>query len=239
MSMFLVAILPFFLMALLILGVFVFGKKMIKFRGKFNLIKGRWILTIYMICLVASVFISFFIPETESTSFPKATEEDRKSLAIDLEGAAYEGKLDDISNLVKHKNKEISLKGKQLKIVSENEDFFMSIIIERIKTPSAKIDSTIYQTKSIFRGLDISNKLQPVSLTLEGDRLSIIGPSPIEMSIQNFSDEMTFSQFTDGGIFNYDTDTFETGNILLYLKVPEVIDVENETNFDMGYMPIK
>lgn len=148
-----------------------------------------------------------------------------------LHNAAITGNLDKIG--AKAPNKKWSFpqfQGQQLIIELVGE---AQVVVERKKTKDAKIEVVDYKSRGSANGRELV--ANPYGIQLAGDTLIINQPQKLNFQYSEFKNAFPVTQFTKEQGIGGGSDLY-IGPSLLYIKVPQNVEVVDKSNIGIEYV---
>lgn len=188
------------------------------------------IVAVYCIILLSSIFIVNILPKNNfieieneySINNLKSNVEDFKQLVI-------KQKLSSSKQFLKKGTSSFEYNGKQLKIAG-TADGNVEIIVQHKKENDGKIETTDYVEKYIFRSIDISSLLQPLSVKLQNDTLFITKNTEKQIRTKQFEDDLSAVQFIKDDSKQND---FIAGGMYerkILIKIPSDVQIDADYN---------
>jgi hypothetical protein len=198
--------------------------------------RGPWILGAYVVILLISVVLYYFIPvsteETRGVEHPEHVEIFSSVLSGAESVSSIEGFLKE--------EWEFPIEEDTLRIASIG-DHNMRIAVEFTK--NEMVEAAFYRTPFYFDGRELESDFIPLALELESGRLDIVARETTEeINVSSFSKEFPMQQFDDddgnahapsGFAFGVDIGWSEQ---LLYLQIPEDIEISTGSNVHLDYV---
>jgi hypothetical protein len=144
--------------------------------------------------------------------------------AANLIELAKHGQLDNSPGIYKNASLSFPFQGKSLGLASN--DPSSSILIERTSPGSNQIEVSSYITTFLTQGVDITQKVLPPDIKLEGNILSIHAPSPYTISFISFKPDFTAAQFTEKKTSNPAGNLLIFGRQAIYLRIPRDLRID-------------
>lgn len=161
---------------------------------------------------------------------------DMQALHQEIYTAASEGKIDQINEKYKNRKLEFAIPGEQLTITPTDPYYDITIFAERKDTNDGKIEVMSITTPLIIEGIDYTNTIKTLGISLDGDRLTLIYPEPTEIKLAVDSKEFTISQFTeDLESYNIMEPIFRNTGII-YMEIPKDLQITNENEMFLQYV---
>lgn len=188
------------------------------------------IVAVYCIILLLSLFIVSILPKK---NFIKIENEysanNLKSSIEDFKQLAIKGKLNSSKQFVKKGTSSFKYNGKQLKIAG-TADGNVEILVQHKKENDGKIEATDYVEKYIFRSIDVSNLLQPLSVKLQDDTLFIAKNTEKQIRTKQFEYDLSAVQFIkdDSRQNNFLAGGMYERKILI--KIPNGVQIDSDYN---------
>lgn len=150
---------------------------------------------VYFIILCVALLIFCFIPNKNfiASNYPQENS-DYNNAADDFKQLVIDGKLGSSKKFIKQGSNNFQIKGKFLKIQGGT-DANEKIWVQRKEQNDGKIQVTNYAAKSIFHGIDITNKFLPLTSHFKDDTLTIDKAADKEINISVFAYDFTVNQF--------------------------------------------
>lgn len=188
------------------------------------------IVAVYCIILLSSIFIVNILPKNNfieieneySANNLKSNVEDFKQLVLD-------GKISSSKQFIKKGTNSFEYNGKQLKLAG-TADGNVGILVQHKKDNDGKIEATDYVRKYIFRSIDVSNLLQPLSVKLQGDTLFITKNTEKEIRTKQFEYDISAVQFIKDDSKQND---FLAGGMYerkILIKIPNNVQIDSDYN---------
>lgn len=224
--------LPFVVM-LIILGLLVFVVQRRKEDGKRTFLQGhrvKWLIIGYSLILLLSVGAYYFIPS------PKVIHSDQVQLDEWFDMYPYASGLADISELQPY------IKDTQSFAYSEDElklelygalyaePFFVRV--EKSETLIDQIEVNYYETPAAVQGIDISDDIPSVDISMADDALNLYLPEQVDVHMTLYKNEFPFNQFLPGRSLDFTMNVIFPERLIL-LKVPTHVDVIGDDMFDI------
>jgi hypothetical protein len=194
--------------------------------------KMKWILGGYTaVLLIAAVLSAIILPAKLTTGKTYSTEQmekiqDEETRVFD---EAMNGKYDPgRTAYTKKKSWSIPFSERTLTVSAPS----VSVFVEHTdNSKDGSIEAVYYTGKFIIERIDVTDKSNPVELSLAGSDLSVNNPIPTEVNMGLFQAGFAFSQFSDGtGGMSFDSEaTFGLG--FVYLKVPAGVEVKGDVTY--------
>ncbi len=153
---------------------------------------------IYIIVLCVALLIFYLIPNKNFIPSDYSQEKsDYNNVENGVDGfkqLVIDGKLSFSKEFIKQGSNNFQIKGQFLRIQGGT-DVNEKIWVERKKEDDGKIQVTNYAVKSIFHGIDITNKFLPLISHFKDDTLTIDKVVDKEINISAFDYDFTVNQF--------------------------------------------
>lgn len=186
---------------------------------------------IYCIILLVALLVLNIIP---NKNFMKSDYSQLKSnynddsVLEDFKQLILDGKVDSSKEFIKNGSNSMKSKLKLLKIVG-SEDGNAEILIQHKNAADGKIDITEYAGKSILKGVDLTNKLQPLGVILKDGALTIGKEVDKEINVSRFAYDLTANQFINDK--NYKMDENYSGKPyyamrFILIKIPKDVQID-------------
>jgi hypothetical protein len=220
--MMITSLLPLVIIIVLIIMLYVF-------QGYAQHRELKWVFTAYLFLLLSSTVVYYLLPDIESNNSVVSKNE---ALNIDQEDkriqefytAAESGNLDQFEDAIVKDQWSFDYSGSQLEIV-DNLNAMLQVV-ERKETDDEKIEVTFYTTKNILGGIDVTNNINPISVTYKQNRLNILPPEQYEINIASFKKDFVVSQF-NGENTPFHSTSYSGGHQVIYIKIPNKVEVIN------------
>jgi hypothetical protein len=185
---------------------------------------------------INSVIMLYLIPNKGFLNQSKNNEKEINQSHIasqDIYTAAKEHRLDNTEGVYTNEKWEFNFDEKQLEIVFlDMENSNIQILAERKTTNDNKIEAIEYLTKSIFYGIDYTDKIKPPKIYLVGKELKITKPEGYSVKITSFMKEFTLPQFSEKRKKQQEYfSNMMWGQRIVYLRIPKDLEiVDNKLN---------
>lgn len=218
------------LMLLVILVVFGI---LLNFANKITVIRGKrtyWIIGTYISVLLIAVVLYFSILNKDD-----ARRGDINAHEIpNLEQVIYENKSIEEFEPYLTKQRQLHYNNDELHINSAEVDYTnIPILIER-KSADDFIDVNTYQTPNVVEGIDVTD-YEALSVTLIDEVMLISMDDYRELHLDVYKNDFPIRQFTGEKIFEDDHFSFSRPTQLIYLSIPEHIELTIDENIDVHY----
>ncbi|RDW21265.1 hypothetical protein [Oceanobacillus chungangensis] len=223
------SVLPFIILLIIIVAVIV-----VVLRG-FNRVnitrKGYWILGGYVIVLLLSVVIYYFIPgpKEESQQAPTGRQDLSEVLYGELPVESINEYFEEEWDFSYDKDSiQIGYKG----------DLNNSVSIAVERTDGNSIKAAFYQTPIYASGIELTEHIKPIDMQLSEDRFLINLPETVHLDFTSFRKEFPLLQFKDSPNEDWmgDSERFHWGDQLLYLQIPREIEIKTEMDVYLEYV---
>jgi|GEM_PF-7128061 len=225
------AFFPLVLLLILIVLIYSISKNI----GKIPILqklKIKWALVIYGAILLLALLFSYLIPAGDSSVYPAVSETERNEAEKAgelLVKAAYDRKnirKENIEDVEINDQSTIPFEGEQLEISVEETYGPLTVLVERKLENDQKIEYIEYHTKTIIENLDLTDEIDPLSVSIEGELLRVMNGGFKDIRIGMFDKEFTISQFTsDNGVELFDDSHHVWGEHVLFLRIPKGVEV--------------
>lgn len=189
----------------------------------------KTLLILYAAILILSVFIFELLPQKEE-GIPRVRDE-RKT--HELEQAIFDGRLEVIDPMMIRDEWKKDFQGDTLMITVDSNEVYLPIVIERKPENDGVIEGK-YIVSFQYNGLDFSEKINPVEVVLNGDRLHVMGAGTyISIKTATYQKEFVLSQFSGkrGSMFEDDHRNIQ----FLYLRIPHDVEIEGNDDLFLHY----
>lgn len=200
---------------------------------------GLWIFGGYFIILLIGAALYFAISGTAFTLEGKLDEATFNEIKLDNHAFydyAMKGNIQEARGVIENGRQAYEYDRGQLRLTStEGQQPGIWIIIEKKNEDDHRIEVAQYSTKTVFRGVDFTDAIPPITFNLQGDQLELV-KSEWRIKLIEFRDEYLIKQFLQN---KWIDDEWKERNLtlfghrVLYIKVPHHIVVINETYANM------
>ncbi|MFC4024846.1 hypothetical protein ACFOUV_13670 [Oceanobacillus longus] len=193
--------------------------------------KGYWLLGGYVLLLLLSVGVYYLIPVPQEDS--EGEPEDIHTAK--LQGVIYDGI--PIESIRQYLDKEWEFPSNQESIhigYQGNIDHSIQIAVERSGNTDS-IEASFYQTPVYIMNTKITESLQPVNVEFFSGNLMVETPESMYLEFSTYAKEFPVKQFT-GQLKDDWWDDVEISEQLLYLKVPENIEISSDSDVWIEYV---
>lgn len=216
---------------LIIIFIIIIFMVLLSFSSRLTFIRGQktyWIFGSYVLILVASTIFYLFILENDN----KKVEQLSTEHIPNLETIAYNN--ESIEQLAPFlaKEEKIHYDKDQLTIQMYEPSYtYVPVLIERKQDNDLAIDVSVYQIPTIIEGVDVTGEINLVDISLTNEQL-LLNFDDVHINLNVSKHEFPIRQFTGEKIFYDDTSPLSRPNQLIYMKVPESIDllIDEEVN---------
>lgn len=186
-------------------------------------------LGLYFLVLLISMILVLMIPiERENKHFHSEN-------IPSLHAMVYEGKLHDSVKKFLIYQTEFPYREEHINIrstISGSHYFTIDVLVEEKSEEDPTIEVFLYQTPSVFAGVDITEDIEPYKIDLHANTLAITAKDN-RLSYAFFKTEFPFSQFEKNRQPMFEED-LHAGEQLVYLRIPKNVKVyvnDERTNF--------
>ncbi|MGF7185407.1 hypothetical protein GGQ84_001494 [Desulfitispora alkaliphila] len=226
------------LIIMLFIGLIVFIKRMSE---KPSHKKLKWILGAYVAILIFSfIFIhtlseeDFIGGEAGAQNGILVTDQERQNFY----DAAMEGRLDELKKVPMTGQWSFEYTEDQLEIVSPGGDYTrIWVVVERKDVDDDKIKAASFTGRNIINGIDLTDKIKPPEVKVEGNQLKVIMPEEVRIELGRFDRDFTVKQFFPNGNNNRNRREMSSvgGPQVLYIQVPKGVQIDEENNFQSQF----
>ncbi|WP_062107140.1 hypothetical protein [Bacillus niameyensis] len=190
----------------------------------------KTLLILYAAILILSVFIFELLPLKEE-GIPRVRDE-RKT--HELEQAIFDGRLEVVDPMMIRDEWKKDYQGKKLTItVDSNGDYYFPIIVERKPENDGVIEGKFIVSFQ-YNGLDFTERINPVEVVLNGDRLHVMGAGTyVSIKAATYQKEFVLSQFSEKRGSMFENDHFHIRS--LYLRIPQDVEIEGNDDLFLNY----
>ncbi len=207
---------------LVLILVILAGSKMIKFLFSGSIPK--FIAAAYLPVLIVSAGILYVLPEKKAENGDKTLAE-AQEISSRFYGLAKYDKLDGYEGIYKNGSYSFKLEGNQLELAVQDKEGYYDIWVKRKSADDGRIEVKCYAMPSIVSGVDITKKVAPPVIKLEGDKLNIIPEKKYRLDYSEFDSGFITSQFTAGSSGSQRGGWAFFGGQSVYLYVPESMKI--------------
>lgn len=233
------AFIPILLLLLILFIVFSGIKKATQKASFINSQRIKWILGGYVAILIASVFITYFLPIEEYTG---AVDTDRE-ISIDevdelinqFYSARNQQDFENIEGIFVADEWSFAFDGKSLNLKKVDYAYSgMFLYVEEKANEDGKVEVIRYSTPHIVQRWDVTHLGGSPHLDLQGNSLLIYPPERTRIELATFHKEFTITQFTGEKMF---MDGFGSiGVSMFYLKVPANVQIKHDETISIHYV---
>lgn len=189
----------------------------------------KWVWGIYISFLLLAVAILYLLPRTGF--LPSATA--RSDIFSKVFEAAQKGRLDHTKGLIAKRQWSFTSSGDLLTLTNDSDTMIM---VQRKSGNDGKIDAAYYPgqciayfgAQGIQNRIDFSNMIEPPSLVLEDNKLTVTNPHPYYIDLAIFKPDFTVSQFSSGNTASGSGSDLPGGVILL--RIPKNLKLDAQGN---------
>lgn len=220
---------------LIIIGVAFVGYKLMNQSGgkSRNYSYSRRVLTIfsgYFVLLVLCSVISNVIPDRKVQDWKKVNHNELQQEQEKLFNDVEEGKVN--RDFLKTEWK-FDFTGKKLKINSQDPEIL--VVIEKKNMNDHKLEASLYQTRSALNGREITDVIKTPGVDLTDNQLTLLEPQKTKLQFSKFTNVFSVTQFTGKKGFS-DSSEWTIGQSVLYIKIPNNIQISSESNLNVQYV---
>lgn len=188
------------------------------------------IVAVYCTVLLLSLFTVNILPKNNFIEIENEySANNLKSNVEDFKQLVIKGKLSSSRQFVKKGTSNFKYNGRQLKLAG-TADGNVEILVQHKKDNDGKIEAIDYVQKYIFRSIDVSKLLQPLSVKLQGDTLFITKNTEKQIRTKQFEYDLSAVQFVkNGGGQNdfYGTAMYERK---ILIEIPNDVQIDSDYN---------
>lgn len=187
-------------------------------------------LMLYIIVLLISMVFVLIIPVEQERAF------EAENLP-NLHAMAYEGKLNDRAKDFLVYQKEIPFEDNQLNIrsaLSGYNVFDIYVLVEEKDVEDSLVEAFLYQTPTVFDGIDVTKEIEPYQIELTSNALSITAQDN-HLSYAIFKTEFPFSQFEENRVPMFEEELI-AGEHLVFLRIPQSIQIHEDEQINLHYV---
>lgn len=188
------------------------------------------IVAVYCIILLSSIFIVNILPKNNFIEIENEySANNLKSNVEDFKQLVIKQKLSSSKQFLKKGTSSFKYNCKQLKIAG-TADGNVEILIQHKKENDGKIETTDYVEKYIFRSIDVSSLLQPLSVKLQNDTLFITKNTEKQIRTKQFDYDLSSVQFIKDDSKQND---FLAGGMYerkILIKIPNDVQIDSDYN---------
>ncbi|OEF96613.1 hypothetical protein [Desulfuribacillus alkaliarsenatis] len=226
-------IMPIFLIVIFIAALFLI-RFSVNNMGGFNFERVRWLLAGYTVLLLIAIAIFYMLPKDQFiqqdiiSGSELASEEYYSHNFYEI---AKQGKLEESEGIIRNGQWSFDYNDDLLRITdSQGMPANVWIMAERSEDLEGEIQIYSYTTRTILRGIDLTEDIKAPNVRIEGNRLIIQEALPYELYFANFKQEYVIGQFLTSSPLvdtNYNANRAIFGSRMLLVKVPANLEVEH------------
>jgi hypothetical protein len=207
----------------------------------FALLFSKYLIIIYSAVLIILAIVSYMLPENKLLK--QAGNMDTINYqALQEAGQFYDlaksGKLEQNKNITKNADYTFPIEGNQLEIVLNNNSY-CQIWVERKEVDDGKIEVGNYLSPFIAENIDITAKIKPPVINLNGNTMTIAPPVDT-INLIVFDRDFAVRQFSLNNIPRQITySPVMVGNQAIYLRIPKNMQVKaknSNQNLNLNYI---
>lgn len=183
----------------------------------------------YVMVLLLSVGIYFFLPSSDGTYSEHVGDEEIPELYLYASG---ELPISDIHSYLKGK-KEFAYESDTLNIETIGYADELFIRVEKDDTLDGKIEASYYKTPTIVHGLDVSVGVPSIRFYLSDQSLEVFMQDHVEINVTVFKNEFPFTQFLNESGMSDDPGSVIFPQQILHLNVPEHVSVHGAEHLNI------
>lgn len=210
------------------------------FKMYMNVTRTSWLLVVYGGVLVLAMPMSYYIHQANAIVHSEVSFDELEREYQEFNQTVNDGNLEQLDSSYIKEEWEFTYSDKEVIVRLDNDEYFTGrVFISRKDSHDGLIEATLYRSKSFTeRGqllIDFSDQLPHLSLALSGNQLKIIKPPPVTFNFASFKKEFPITQFTGEGWWGDGSSTY-WGDSILYLKIPEELQVANPQDLFIRYI---
>lgn len=191
----------------------------------------KWLIVVYSAVLVISGIILYVLPYKSTaiqlenkTGFSIYADE----IANGFANIIKSGKLESYKGIYKNQSYKFNYNGNEIgfSVLGEKGGHY-DLWIERKNTDDGVIEADSYVTKVGIYNEDITKKLQPPTIKLTGNTLSIFPGETYKTNYIGFNDDFTSAQFSHGAVDRFGSLAIFTREII-HLRIPGNVSVNEK-----------
>ena len=183
------------IMLLLIFFLFMSKSK----RPLFSGLLSKYIAFFYIVLLLLSSLAVYILPEK---AFIQNLEDQNQQISqaheitASIFDIAQQGELDNTPGIYKKADLSFQIAGDRLELASTDSFDFHDIFVKRKESDNGLVQVSSYMTSSLVNGIDVTPKILPPVIKLEGNKLKISPLEHYELNYTAFKPDFTTEQFT-------------------------------------------
>ncbi|RKL67203.1 hypothetical protein CR203_11890 [Salipaludibacillus neizhouensis] len=194
----------------------------------------KWLFLGYLSILVLSVPVAFLLPiETESLKGEIAKGDVVHEQDIYIEDALLKGEIEELVDKNKTELWAFDYENDVLNIEQKAEEFYVAVYLEETSEYTEMIEATYFYPRLIVDEWDFSNEVSPIRVELKNNSLNIYEPLSVTINHGEFEMGFPMSQFYGESKMMGRSSSSSMGGQILYLKVPEGLEIGDDTNVDI------
>ncbi len=216
---------------------FIIGYGMIKFAFKggnrgLSRKKTMWLIGTYIAILLLANGIYFFmyVNHVANGNGSENTQQNGNSVGqyYDFVDLAMRGELESTEGIIKQKEWSFEHQGDRLMI--ESPSYYELVIVEQVPEGGSLIEVSSYKTTSIFEGIDVTDRISPPDFIKKGEIIVIEQGSGMQrIEGVGFTRGFVNTQFSDDKNNWHEGGSFNIGQQLIYIRIPDSITVIDRT----------
>lgn len=209
---------------LIFIFIIIIFSVLLSFANRLTFIRGKktyWIFGSYTIILVASTIFYLFVLDNDNKQATQLTTDHIPN----LETIAFNNEsLEKIAPFLV-KEEHIHYEHDRLTIQTYEPDYtYVPVLIERKEENDQTIDFSVYQIPTIIESVDVTDDIKPANISIVNESLTLHFDD-IFINLNITKHEFPIRQFTGEKIFYDDNPPLSRPNQLIYMKIPEEIDL--------------
>lgn len=112
--------------------------------------------------------------------------------------------------------------------------FSIYVLVEEKDEADSTIEATVYQTPSIFDGVDITHDIDPLQMELQASRLTITAEDN-ELTYAYFKSEFPFSRFEKNRQPMFEEEMIKSKQVV-YLRIPKNLQIRADEDINLLYV---
>ncbi|WP_045514886.1 hypothetical protein [Neobacillus niacini] len=233
-----ISFVPILIVIIMVISITALLVKLSKSSSMKNFFSGnriRWILVGYISILIICTGLSPLLPKGEIT-YKEVDVNQLERDSRELYEAAIQGNIENVDSKYILKTWNLDYSEKQLNIAVTNEEFLNAVIIvERKNDNDGKIEAAFYKTGSSINDMAISELDKPLRMEMGKNTLRLQNPEKLKLEFSQFQHAFPINQFTGKGDFS-DSNNFYEGTSILYLKIPNDLELNTTFEIDIQYV---
>lgn len=213
---------PFMIiLVILLLGIFLSKKmtpKLLRGNNTTLLFKG------YVLLLVIASFSSSLLPSNDSFAGKAVSNEvieQQKNYEKDIFPLVESGRIGEVRGAEVREKWTFPLEGKMLSISPMYSEAYIQVFVEHVAELKGQVEAYHYSSRTYMEGVDITERIHPPRLEIEGESLNIYSPASTKVKFFKMGALFPFNQFSGDGNIYFDDEAVTFGVNFLYLRVPE------------------